>query len=98
MRVLIYRKRMLNLRFKRIIEFQNMGVSVRDDISGPDGERVLDLQWAEVFTTIHMGSSRYFIANELNRSCVKDGDVTSRTINPQQIAEGVHLQRVVTFS
>jgi hypothetical protein len=95
-KVLIYRKRTLNIRFKRTIDFQDMGVTVRDHFSGPDGKRVDELHWGDVFTVIHMGSSRYFIRNELDRSCVTNG--ANRHIDPRQIAEGVQLERVVRFS
>jgi hypothetical protein len=97
-KVLIYRKRTLNIRFKRTVDFKDMSLTVRDHLSGRDGKRVEELHWGEVFTAIHMGSSRYFIANELNRSGVMNGDVATRPIDPGQIAEGVQLERIVTFS
>lgn len=95
-KVLIYRKRALNIRFKRIIEFDETSVSINDEISGPDGARVENLHWGEVFTTIHMGSSRYFINNELNEVLISNGNA-SNNVNPQEIIEGIQLQRVVTF-
>jgi hypothetical protein len=96
-KVLIYHKRALNLRFKRTIDFNATNVSVQDDICGPDGKRVQDLRWIEVFTTIHMGSARYFIANELDRGCRSNGHEPSREVDPRQIAGGVQLKRMVTF-
>jgi hypothetical protein len=64
-KVLIYRRRAVDLRFVRTIELGESSVSVADEISGADGARVDQLRWGAFFTTIHMGSSRYFIANEL---------------------------------
>lgn len=94
--VLIYRKRTLNIRFKRTIEFGETSVSVSDQISGPDGERVEDLHWGDRFTTIHMGSSRYFINNELVEPLVGNADVKQK-LDPKLIAAGLRLRRVVTL-
>jgi hypothetical protein len=96
-KTLIHGKRRLDIQFNRVVEFGDMGVIVRDNIAGPDGSRVTYLQWGEAFTTIHMGSSRYFIGNELNSGQIAHADATAREINPRQIAQGVSLRRVVTF-
>jgi hypothetical protein len=96
-KVLIYRKRPLKIQFQRIIKFNETGVDVYDEISGPDGERVENLQWGEVFTTIHMGSSRYFIPNELGGEGPVSNSTTSYEVNPKQIASGVKLQRRINF-
>jgi hypothetical protein len=95
-KVLIYRKRAVNIRFHRIIEFGETSVTVSDQISGPDGGRVEDLQWGERFTTIHMGSSRYFINNELVEPLVENAGVQHK-LDPRLISAGVQLRRVVTF-
>ena len=93
---LIYRKKTLKIRLRRVIEFDEMSVSVFDNISGQDGSHVESLNWVDIFTTIHMGSSRYFINNELiERSSSNIGP--TREINPQEIASGVTLQRVISF-
>jgi hypothetical protein len=96
-KVLIYRTRALNIRFHRIIEFGETSVSVSDRISGPDGERVENLQWGERFSTIHMGSSRYFINNELEEVFVSNRDATNQ-IDPKQITSGMELRRLVDFA
>jgi hypothetical protein len=95
-KVLIYRKRALKIRFQRIIEFGDASISISDQISGPDGKRVENLQWGETFTTIHMGSSRYFINNELVMPTTQS-TAAKNMIDPQRISSGVELQRVVTF-
>jgi hypothetical protein len=97
-KALIYRKRTLNLRFQRTIEFEETSVTVRDYLSGADGTRVKELRWGEIFTAIHMGSSRYFIANELQPTGVTNGDGEARPIDPRQIAGGLELKRTVMFS
>lgn len=92
-KVLIYRKRVLEIGFERTISFDADSVTVRDKIAGPDGNRVDHLEWGEVFTTIHMGSSRYFISNELNETRA----IRPQTITPDQITAGTTLQRVIQF-
>jgi hypothetical protein len=94
-KILIYRKKPLKIRFKRTIVFDDMNVSVCDELFGPDGARVETLQRAEIFTTIHMGSSRYFINNELEE-CVSNHNAT-HDVDPKQISSGVKLRHGVTF-
>ena len=71
-------------------------VRVCDEISGPDAERVDNLHWGPLFTTIHMGSARYFIQNELS-------DAYSRwtgkklEVDRHRIVAGVKLERTVMF-
>ncbi len=96
-KVLIYRKRELKIDFNRTIEFGDVSIEVSDNISGPDGKRVEELRWGKVFSTIHMGSSRYFINNELNQIAMSRVDTTGE-INPKQISSGIKLQRKVDVS
>jgi hypothetical protein len=95
-KVLIYRSRELDIRFKRTIEFGEQEVRVHDMIGGADGKRIESLRWGKVFTTIHMGSSRYFIHNELDETSLSDSHVQDE-IDLQQISSGLALQRIVTF-
>lgn len=64
-KVLIYRRRPLDLSFRRRIRFGDTGITVEDEIGGPAANQLASLRWGALFTTIHMGSSRYFIENEL---------------------------------
>jgi hypothetical protein len=96
-KVLIYRRRVLDLRLRRTIECDESSVSVSDEIIGSDGERVKHLRWGAFFTTIHMGSSRYFINNELVQSPVSESDAECR-IDPGRIALGVTARRMISFS
>ncbi len=95
-RVLIYRKRPLDIRFTRTIEFDDCSVTVTDRIWGPDGRRADYLQWCENFTTIHMGSSRYFINNELEDGFTSD-EAGSRLIQPGDIVRGLELRHKVVL-
>jgi hypothetical protein len=62
---LVYRQRPVHVHLTRRIEFDDHRVTVRDRLEGPDLARLRDLRWGAAFTTIHMGSSRYFVNNEL---------------------------------
>jgi hypothetical protein len=92
-RVLIYRKRLLRIRFSRIIDLQEDTVTIEDTLAGPDGVRVAELHWQSQFTTIHMGSSRYFINNEIHNLCAATDE--SVVISPSSIVAGVTLRRSV---
>ncbi|MGH9766285.1 MAG: hypothetical protein ACREAB_02525, partial [Blastocatellia bacterium] len=93
-KALIHNQRSARLRFKRTITFEETGVSVCDELGGPDGERVARMRWSESFTTIHMGSSRYFVNHELDESEVVEPDAP-REVDPQRLAGGVTLRRAV---
>lgn len=95
-KALIHDQRVVRLRFKRTIKFDETGVSVCDELDGPDGHRVAQLRWDESFTTIHMGSSRYFVNHEIEETEVVESD-PSREVDPKRLAEGVTLRRAVTF-
>ncbi|MEM7261870.1 MAG: hypothetical protein AAF488_07735 [Planctomycetota bacterium] len=63
-KVLIYKKREIDVRIERTIDLHDDGVTVRDQLRG-SRDNVVDLSPGDNFTTIHMGSSRYFVPNEL---------------------------------
>lgn len=95
-RVLIYRKRTLDARFRRTVTFEEERVTITDEMSGPALARFSRLERGEVFTTIHMGSSRYYIANELDAHA-SGGGVLERAVDARRAARGVTLTRAVTF-
>ena len=64
-KVLIYRKNELDLELQRRIRIGDDGIEILDRIRGSHLCRLVSLQHKSVFTTIHMGSSRYFTPNEL---------------------------------
>ena len=94
-KALIYRRKPLDIRFRRTIEFGDTAVEVRDEIGGPDGALVASLGMGEVFTTIHMGSSQYFIPNELEQSVYES---EAGAIDPARIAGGVTLNRRIAVA
>lgn len=95
-KALIYRRKPLAIRFRRTIEFGESAIAVRDEISGADGSRIAMLKRGEVFTTIHMGSSQYFILNELEESA-GDGSFED-PIDPTRIRSGITLNRTVAVA
>jgi len=94
--VLIYRKRRVAVRLRRVIVLSDVEIRVSDHLSGPGGVRAESLRWEQMFTTVHMGSSRYFIPNELQPCFHASGDV-QRELPPERIASGLSLERRVRF-
>jgi hypothetical protein len=90
-RVLIYRKRELDIRFLRTIEIDGPRLRVRDTLRGAGGTSVETLTWQEVFTTIHMGSARHYIRNEALELPVGN----SEKLNPNQLASGIEVVREI---
>ena len=88
-RTLIYRRRPIRVRFARRIEFTEQRVRVVDRLTGPDARELAELRWSARFTTIHMGSSRYFVHHELTPI---GPDVP---VDPSSIAGGLELERSV---
>jgi hypothetical protein len=90
-KVLIYRRRALNIRFERTIEAGESEVTVTDRIKGDAGGRIESLRWTPSFTTIHMGSSRYFVDHETE----PDPAVPDAEIPPAEIPDGVERTRTI---
>ncbi|MCA9548891.1 MAG: hypothetical protein KC933_02575 [Myxococcales bacterium] len=97
-KTLIYRKKPLSIAFKRRIELGASSVRVTDNLEGPDASKVVELRWEPVFTTIHMGSSRYFVPNELEVAFPESASDEAHALDPRRVAAGVRLERNVTFS
>jgi hypothetical protein len=95
-RVLIYRKRDLPLRFERRIGFEDEAVTIEDKIRATGSVDIATLRQEDVFTTIHMGSSRYFIPNELLPSAAPL-DAIERDVDLVALAAGVTRSRSVRF-
>ena len=95
-KVLIYRKRRLDLKFKRRISLKPNAITIRDDLQGSIGDRIETLSRVDFFTTIHMGSSRYFVPNELNYTS-GSGQNSDLEIDISQLKDGVTLERTITF-
>jgi hypothetical protein len=64
-KALIYRRKELDLGLVRLIRLRDDGIEIRDRLEGGLGPQIETLSQEEIFTTIHMGSSRYFVPAEL---------------------------------
>jgi hypothetical protein len=96
-KVLIYRKKDLKIRFFRRISLETDQTFVVTDTIRNQGEKRLQwLKWMELFTTIHMGSSRYFIPNELI-DCSKE-NTNSTEIDIDSLMKGVTLTRTINIT
>jgi hypothetical protein len=89
-KVLIYRKRTLPLRFVRRIRLLDDGIEIEDRISGT--APVEHLERGENFTTIHMGSSRYFVPHELTAPFTGEAE----SIVPAELTAGVTRTRRIS--
>ncbi len=96
-KTLIYRKKSLPMQFERTITLGEERVAVKDEITAGASVKVKELRWEPVFTTIHMGSSRYFIPNELQVTLPEDPNRSSQSIDPSRLASTVVVEREVTF-
>jgi hypothetical protein len=99
-RVLIHRRRSVPVTFRREIEFGPDRVSVRDELRGDHEGRLTKLERGTLFTTIHMGSSRYFVLNELNAvapECAGNDESTVWSIEPDRLSEGVVSERTLVL-
>ena len=90
-KVLIYEKKSLNIRFSRKIQLLEDGIEVTDFLQGEDNS-VVSLEAGETFTTIHMGSSRYFVPHETTDPPPDD---FWRPIDVGDLKSGVH--RTIKF-
>jgi hypothetical protein len=95
-RVLIYRRQQLPVTFNRTITFEDNRIVVADRLHGDHEGRLESLRRGAVFTTIHMGSSRYFVLNELNAEpgIVVQSDATWN-IDPAALGVGVEVERAL---
>lgn len=73
-KVLIYRNRNLDVQLRRHIVIREDGIDVTDCLAGSERSQLQSLTSGELFTTIHMGSSRYFLPNELTDREIRNMD------------------------
>jgi len=95
-KVLIHRRHELDLKYIRRIHWQSDGFTIQDWLQGSIGDKIDNLRREDLFTTIHMGSSRYFLPNEIEPS----GSAvpkTARSIDLHSLNQGVDLKRVIRF-
>jgi len=92
--VLIYRRRDLDFSFRRHIVFNEDRVTIRDELRSPLGGQIERLEQIDTFTTIHMGSSRYFVPHQLEVAAGIDLDARE-PVDLAGLSHGVTRERVV---
>jgi hypothetical protein len=97
-RVLIYRRRRLPVTFRRTITFDNERITIADRLRGDHEGRLESLRRGAIFTTIHMGSSRYFVLNELKAEPGPAEHNGSWNIDPDGLGAGIEVERVLELS
>ena len=70
--------------------FNDEGIHIEDRLRSSLRERIEQLNKVDLFTTIHMGSSKYFVPSELEIN--GDGTVT---VDIDQLEQCMTLNRVV---
>jgi hypothetical protein len=93
-RALIHRVRPLEIRFRRVVELGEDGVRVLDELSGAGARQLEELRREDAFTTVHMGSARYFVPHEALPSRAEGPS----SVDPQRVASGVLLERSVILA
>ena len=93
--VLIYRKHPVGIQLRRTIEFHERHVTVRDRLEGAGLADLQGIRWAPAFTTVHMGSSRYFVDHELNE--IGFDAERSERLDPRRLSEQPELERTIRF-
>lgn len=89
-RVLITRKRDVPLHLRRVVRFGERDVEVEDQL---EGDAPLErLEQREIFTTIHMGSSRYFVPHEASLP-----DPGLAPVDVAELPRGVERRRAISF-
>ena len=73
-RVLVYRQRTLPGHFSRRIVLHAGGIEVHDALRADPRLDVAELARGDFFTTIHMGSSSYFVPHELDAPLASQAD------------------------
>jgi len=93
-KVLIYRRRPVSLSLRRVVLLRHDEIEIRDFLSARSALPLERLRRVDVFSTVHMGSSRYFQPNELNLARGKTAS-SGDEVPLDRLAAGVELVRIV---
>lgn len=100
-RVLIYRRKTLEVSFRRSISFGDTAITIVDELKGDHEGRLDTLRRGAIFTTIHMGSARYFVLNELDSIPEAPAGAApddTWSIAPSDLGAGVRVERTLHVS
>lgn len=90
-KALIYKKGKIAFSLVREVEFAKQEIKVVDKIINLDKAKLVFLARGDKFTTIHMGSSKYFQRNELAYSAFESQNLLAKIKNAKEIV----LEKVV---
>jgi hypothetical protein len=93
-RVLIYRKSEVPLAFRRRVVFGDDQIEIEDELRRTRPLELRSLRQDDAFTTIHMGSSRYFVPHELAVSAAPL-DAQQRAVDPSDLDAGAVRRRTL---
>ncbi len=97
-KVLIVRRQALPLRLRRTFVLGDDGVEVHDRVWSTGHVPLEVLRRETTFSTVHMGSSRYFQTNEL-RLDAEQGAAQDAEIGPlARLAEGIEVRRSIKLA
>jgi len=96
-KVLITRRRATPLTLRRTIVLGRDGIEVRDHLQAGQRLPLERLGRQDVFSTIHMGSSRYFQTNELNLAGPDAPTTELDRVALERLTEGVDLRRSIAI-
>jgi hypothetical protein len=77
-RVLVRPRRPVRLRLVRRVRFQSDAIAIDDEVTLGRGLRVIELRRGRKFSSIHMGSSRYFQYQELEPFSEESADYAAQ--------------------
>jgi hypothetical protein len=96
-KVLIHRRQAVPLVLRRTVVLGVDAVEVRDFLKKSGSLSLESLRRVDIFSTVHMGSSRYFQPNELNLAEEPFGDA-GESVAVDRLAEGVELSRTIRLA
>lgn len=94
-KVLIVRRKALPLRLRRTILLAEDGIEVRDRIWSTGHVPLTVLRREATFSTVHMGSSRYFQPNELLLDNREGAEEPAEIGRLERLAEGIEVRRSI---
>ena len=92
---LIYHNERLPITFSRKICIDLKQITIEDHLQGSIGDQIDTLARPDVFTTIHMGSSRYFVPNEL---LLHLDSFEECHIDHSKLRDGIFIERAIDLN
>ncbi len=94
-RVLITKRQDVPLVLRRSILLGENGIEIVDQVRAERAIRLESLRREDVFSTVHMGSSRYFQVNELEQATAGQGAPSAGDVPLTELTGGIELRRPI---